>query len=499
MKIVEVPGFGSVEFPDGMTDDQIAQAIRSNMSPAQSVADSTSRLEALKVSAGRGVDQLLAGLTQKYLEARGEGPALRGLAQIEDEKRAAYKPLAERYPVVTGIGESARLAAIPMGSLGVVGTALASGIPALMSYGSNEERLRGAAVDAAGGAIGAGIGQGVAKLLKPTQGVNQGAEQAARRIGYELSPGQATGNAALQNFENYLARSPGSSGAMQARQVAQQSALNRAAAQAIGQKADDLGAPVFEAANKQIGQEFTRLQGRTAPQLGGDFLNALAVVDADNLAKGSFKSPQVDTLVDKALDLAQKGGLSGKAYKEIRTELNNRAQSAFSGGDASLGQAYKAVRGALDDAAKKSLSKTDQEAWDAVRQQWQAYKLLTRSNVAEAGNVSAPRLAAGMRSGGDLFRRGGMSGPLADVATLGEALKGVQNPNSGQLLQQMVYGNPLTGLPMMAGNKALESVYNSPLMQRYLMGGLLDVPTPAARQLGAPAGAGLLGEYLGAQ
>lgn len=37
-QIVEVPGYGDVEFPDSMTDDQITAAIRTNMLHAQPVA-----------------------------------------------------------------------------------------------------------------------------------------------------------------------------------------------------------------------------------------------------------------------------------------------------------------------------------------------------------------------------------------------------------------------------------------------------------------------------
>ena len=34
-QIIEVPGYGDVEFPDGMTDDQISSAIQQNMMQAQ--------------------------------------------------------------------------------------------------------------------------------------------------------------------------------------------------------------------------------------------------------------------------------------------------------------------------------------------------------------------------------------------------------------------------------------------------------------------------------
>jgi hypothetical protein len=298
---------------------------------------------------------------------------------------------------------------------------------------------------------------------------------AAERIGYKPSPAQIANNPGMAAFENYLLRSPGSSGAMQQVANANQSALNRAGAKAMGETADSLDEGVFAAAQSRIGSEFDRLSQITKPDLTGGFLTTLAKVDGDNLARGSFASKKVSELVDKGLDLAAKNNLDGKAYKEIRTALSNEAQSAFKSGDATVGQAYKSLVSALDDAAKGSLSKADQQAWDAARKQWGAFKTLTKSNVAEGGNISAARTAAAVRAGGPALRTGKASGELADIARLGEAFKGVANPNSGQLTQQMLYGNPLTGVPMMLGNKAAAAAYLSPLGQRYFARGLLDV------------------------
>jgi hypothetical protein len=379
-----------------------------------------------------------------------------------------------------------------------------AGAQSLLSYGTPEERIKRAAVDAAAGGAGVVAGRALTRVLKPAgvgaQGASDAAMDAASRVGFKPMPSQIANNPGMANFENYLLRTPGSSGTMQKAVTANQTALNRAGAKAMGEAAGTLDESVFRAAQGRIGAEFDRLGQITSPDLSSGFLNTLAKIDADNAARGSFASKEINSLVDKGLDLASKGNLDGQAYKQIRTELANQAQAAFRGGDATTGQAYKTLYTALDDAAKATLSPADQKAWDVARQQWKAFKTLTKSNVAEGGNVSAARTAAAVRAGGPALRTGAASGELADIARIGEAFKGVQNPNSGQLMNQMIFSNPITGLPMLAANKGMAAAYMSPVGQRYFSRGLLDVGVTGQELLGRagihsaiPLGRGLLG------
>lgn len=500
--------------PADATPEQLRSAAQRAFSQRQqpkaaNPAEGIGSLQAGLIAAGRGTDKIVQGVRQLYNKATGDTATLAKMAGDEAEKDRLFKPLQEARPVATAVGGAVPALAIPAGgatTAAFVGrSALAGAMPGLLSYGDARERLTAGAVGGAGGAVGGALGLGAARLLKPAGaagGLSDEAISAAERVGMKLTAGQRTQNPAMQNFENYLARSPGSSGAMAKITDGNQRAINRAAAKAIGQNGDELTEGTFKAAKDAIGAEFGRLQEVTAPKLGNEFMEALTKIDADNVARGPFKSAKIDGLIDKGLDLAAKGDLSGKAYKEIRTQLSNEAQAAFQGGDATLGQALKSVRKALDDAAKASLSKADQEAWDITRAQWMAYKQLTRSNVAEAGNVSAARLASGLRRGSDNFRTGQMNGPLADIGRVGEALKGVQNPNSGQLMHQMLFSSPWSGIPLSIGNKAASLAYMNPLTQRYLAGGLLDVGETgrvAIGNAGLLAGIPMTQSFLGAQ
>jgi hypothetical protein len=496
--------------PEGTTQAQIISRLRAagedvswaapkQPSGAETLAKEQGPLDALGIAAGRKTDFILDGLTQMFLQSRGETSALSGLAQQVAEKDALYEPLKKERPFATGIGEAVPAMA---GGASLLGTVSASVLPELLSYGTIKEKLKNAAFAGGGSVVGNYLGKGLAHLLKPagpgTQAISKETQAAADRLGYKLSAGEISKNPAMQSFENYLRRSPGSAGAMQTRDLANQAALNRAAAGAVGQNADDVGEGVLAGAKANIGSEFQRLQAITKPDVTTDVLSAAITLDTANAAKGSFRNTEVDRLVDKAIDLAAQGKLTGTAYKEIRSEISARAADAT---DAVVANAYRDIRGALDAAAKKSLSQADQKAWDVSRAQWHAYKLLTKGNVIEDGNVSAARLASKVRGEGDALRTGA-KGPLYDVARIGEGVKSVPNPTSGQLNQQMLYSSPLTGVPLAIGNKAAQAVYTNPLMQRYLSKGLLDVGPNGQLLLeasGRPAGIFGLRELLGAE
>lgn len=503
-----------LEFPDG-TDPSVVQTTVKRLLATQSTPDVSPATgwegvgdNPLMIGAGKKVDSILDGLTQLYLKARGEDKALSGLEQNVQEKEAQFQPQRQAHPITTAVGEALPSMAVPLGAASGLGfiakSAAANALPEVLTYGSPEDRLKRGAVGAVGGAVGGGFGLGMARLLRPagtSPALSPEAQAAAKVLGYELSPGQVTQNPALQSVENYLSRSPGSAGAMQAKAAANQAALDSAAARAMGQNAE-LGEAAFGAAKKEIGASFRRLEGMTSPSLGDRFLDALAEVDANNAARATFRSPAIDDVVNKAMGLAEKGQLTGQAYKEIRSELASQAWKAGKNGDSTLKEALGSIVGALDTEAKASLANpADRQAWDVARSQWNAYKLLSKGNVSEAGHVNPARLAAALRGQSDALRTGSATGELADIARLGEALKGVPNPTSGQL-SQMQNNATLTGLLMSAGNKAGAAVYNQPLVQKYLAQGLLEIGPDGKLVIGKAAGA--LGApatraYLGAE
>jgi len=364
------------------------------------------------------------------------------------------------------------------------------------------EKAGQTALGTAFGAGGYGVGKVASKVLKPTASTMSAGQQAgadaAERLGIRLTPGQQTGSMGMQQVEAVLARTPGASGPMQAFQQANQAALNRAGASAIGETSDILSESVLAQARQRLGGDFKNLSAGAKVALGDDFLNSLGKIDSMNRGLGSFASTQIDDLVNKGLDLAAKGNLDGKAYQTLRSRLTDRAGDAFRGGNSEMGQALKTLRDGLDDAARAGMDDATKAAWDTVRRQYANLKVLTKGNVVQAGNINPNQVGTALRQySGDLYKTGGLQGPLMDVARVGEAFKQVV-PNSGtaerSAIHNMIFGNPLTGLPAVGGANVMQRMMFSPLGQRYLTQGLLPM-TPNLAPAGGLLGGPMVGQY----
>jgi hypothetical protein len=364
------------------------------------------------------------------------------------------------------------------------------------------EKLGQTALGTVFGGLGYGGGKVATKILKPTSSVMSAGQQAgadaAERLGVKLTPGQQTGSMGLQQVEAVLARTPGASGNMAAFQQANQAALNRAGAAAIGETGDILSESVLAAARQRLGTDFKNLSSGAKVALGDDFLNSLGKIDSMNRGLGSFANTQIDDLVNKGLDLAAKGNLDGKAYQTLRSRLTDRAGDAFRAGNSEMGQALKTLREGLDEAARSGMDDATKVAWDTVRRQYANLKVLTKGNVVQAGNINPTQVGSALRQyGGDMYKTGALQGPLMDVARVGEAFKQVV-PNSGTAertaIHNMIFGNPLTGLPAIGGANVMQRMMFSPMGQRYLTNGLLPM-TPNLAPVGGLLGGPMVGQY----
>lgn len=422
--------------------------------------------------------------------------------QRQKAMEAAFEPTKRNRPISTAIGESipgALLTAPIMGGSSLLGAvwrgAVAGAIPGLLEYGTAEERLQKGAGGAVGGAAGAGLGYGLARALTPVPRASMASDDAvgaAGRVGYKMTAGEKTGSPALQNLENYLGNTVGSSRKINAIRSGNQAALNKAALRAIGESGDSLDEAALAAAKNRMSSEFDRLGSLAKPKLDTqEFLDAIIKIDSRNRASKSFANSEVNSMINKALDLASDGNLDGAAYQSLRSELGRQAKSTT---DNSLKSALKSLQGSLDDAADASLSPADVAAMKLLRKQYGDWKTLTKGLVVDNGNVSAKRLASAMKQRyGDQFMTGEISGDLMDLARIGRGISTVTNPNSGnQAVSHMIFGNPLTALPAMAANRAVGGMYLSEPMQRWAAAQLLPQSAEPLLLRGAST-AGLLG------
>jgi hypothetical protein len=448
-----------------------------------SVASEVGQVDASLIAAGRtfskigqGVKQLTLGAAEKFgpkFVADAARSELGSQAVEEREKDAAYSELSSQRPYSTGIGEFLPYAAAPGGIL--ASSALTGGMEAL-KYGSANERanrgLLGAATTAAGGLLGKVAGAAIAPVRKGAVSETQRAALSSMNdIGVTPRLSQVTGSPFMSRVEDWAARTPGGIGTMREFAEKNTRAVNRTAAQGIGESADELTPAVFAAANQRMGQVFEAIK-----TLGGRpiEINARVGSAADEILRQQAKmipaqqDAALTQLANQARALAANSGrIDGETYQLIRSGLSESAFDA-SGTNRML---YGKLLQALDDSADASLRASGQtalaDALKTVRPQYANLKLLEKGAVAEAGNVSPAKLASVLRTQNPAaFREGRMQGnPLYEIAKQGEAFKPLQQ--GSQTYERTLLSNPLA-TAVGAGPAWLASkAATSPMLQAY--------------------------------
>jgi hypothetical protein len=174
---IEVPGMGIVEFPDGMSDDAIAAAIRQSMPPTQKPIDPSEGrlpLRPFGIDTGltmpQGVSRFMAGAGKAFADiGRGAGTMVTdaipsaaniGLATRKDvdESKMRDAPLMNTGAGIAGniVGNMAAYAPLAMvpGAATVGGGALIGGGTGFMQpVGTEDSRFQNTAVGTAAGAV----------------------------------------------------------------------------------------------------------------------------------------------------------------------------------------------------------------------------------------------------------------------------------------------------------------------------------------------------------
>ena len=396
---IEVPGIGILEFPDGMPDAEIANAIQRNFPEvhggAQQMLPADARTEEAKLkqrlsnaavapgrSVQRGVRDLAEGVQQLGLEAVNPEAAPEFTRQAEAGRQA----FEEQYGGLPGtglgraVGEFGPLIAIPGGGQTAAARIAIGGLTGAAIGGSRfvpegESRLRNTAFGFGAGVMGAGLAEGISRAAGKIANLRRGifkdpkaaaALQAGKEAGVPVFYPDVAKGKMTKNIGIGLEELPGRLGMSGAR-VAQAEAAQKATANLTDDllhkavKADYRGLNVIRSKAAQgdrtaqrLLQEMTEAGDdvgkvvQTSGNVRAFLVKRIADKKYDKLAslanpKGPVPAPQTAKQIDDAIAQIQNSLDPDAGAIKILTNLKEKLKDAN----------FSAVRGFRSDVSKQ--------------------------------------------------------------------------------------------------------------------------------------------------
>jgi DnaJ-domain-containing protein 1 len=363
-------GNETIEFPDGMTDAQIAQAIR-GMSTSTQAPISSSFLMGLKdpISGGaqllpRGLEAVtsLGGLAPNPV-SRFFGSEAQRVDEIVRREQEAYESQ-RKAQGDTGF-DVGRLAGNIINPTTLVGGVGAAPVTRALTAGATAGALQPVvtqegesfaeqkAVQTGGGAafgiIGSGATKAVGKVLNP---LTSKAEQTMRELGVQLTPGQMAGGQA-KDIETFAANIPligqNIANAKERALFSFNKGVINKALDKLGQKLpeDVIGRDAVAFAQDSVDAAYDDVLSKVNFKL--DFGTYSGMLKASRLPTASADRVRVqDELKARVFDrLPQNGEIDGQTFKQIESDLRIRINQ-LNKGSVSDQDVAKALRGSLD-------------------------------------------------------------------------------------------------------------------------------------------------------
>lgn len=476
-QIIEVPGHGQVEFPDGMSDDQIVTAIKVNSTQPRRVNQAALNPEAnvlgmtvngetsggfnpaaaiikaggVLTSLNRGMEQAKWGpgdwLREKLgMQSTGISDALK---QANDSEKPAMQDLQEVHPGSAVIGDMATAVGMPWRALPAI---------AAMEYGSPTERATRGLVTAAGGKIAQEGGKIASRLFSQStekaatsaaqNSVRDQAVAEAQGLGYKTVPSVSGGSMLGQIVE-------GATGKIKASQLASvknQDLTDNLIRQGFGLPAE---APIAKETMRAVRQEAATAgydPVRQVPRMDTDaeFRTAAANLTSrsDNASKdfGELVKSDVQPL---AQSLSQVKSFTGDTAVDAISVLREKASDAYSKGDKTLGKAYRGAAETIEAQVERSLANQGKDG-AAVLQAFRdaRTKMAQTFDVEKAIREGQGKVDASVL--GRLYNKnpGRMSGTVGQVGRIAAAMPEVMRvPKDG-------WSTPVTALDSTASMMA---------------------------------------------
>lgn len=291
--------------------------------------------------------------------------------------------------------------------------------------------------------------------------------QRGKALGFKTTPAQETGSRSLLQMEARMESSPFTSAPFNAIKQENQKVLNRATAEAIGVKADELSNPVLAQAQRNISSVYQRIATPELKKL--DSMTMLNNIDlVDNAFEGLTTQPlKANIFVKQLQDLAMKGEASGVQLQNLSSKIGKRAKNEMTTamGDRELGNALFQLKEMVDDALQSGLSQAEQQAFAQARNNYRNLMTIRTSQGVvnpSSGNVSGLNLASALtRKDPKGFVFGGNETPMYEAARFAQAFKPIVG-DSGTATRSMEY-SPVNVLLSMPTNLAARAYTSAPV------------------------------------
>ncbi len=467
---IEVPGTGIVEFPDGMSDDAIAAAIKSHMATAEPPRGAV--MDFVK-SVPRGV---LSGLSGA-LSAGGQAAQLEMGQPIDVPSDTQTRDILEknitgklpepqgragRYGESVGsvLGNPATYAA-PFGVfknvVSAVAGALGSEAGGQAAEGTKYEpaaRIAGALA----GPVGLNTLQRAITPLPATVERTGLVKDLADRGVTSLTAGERTGSKTLQALESKIGNTPGTQ--FKAEQIA-----DKGKEQFTGAVMRDVGEtgmatqPELQAAKERIGGNFNDLSARNTLNTDTKMVSDLigTAQRYDNVLD-ALQKPVFDKILKDIVDKAVAGGMTGTEYQIARSQLGGKARG-LQITDPEAAKAFKGLQKTLDDAMERGLSPADKIAWRKARDEYGRLKDIEGSVAKEGsdlveGVIDPAALNRSISTGKDASAAARGQLPYSGLARAGA---GVMVDPQRPALQHPTIGGMAAAIPNVLAGRAIMS------------------------------------------
>ena len=382
-QIIEVPGYGEVEFPDGMSDDQISAVLSQQSKPARTMGQEVRRQVGLT---GRAV---VEGLTAIPMAAADAGVGVRNLIAGSN-----YESPSSLFSGALDRIYGRRETDLERG-VGIAGSALAGSKVPVPS-------------------VKAPAPASFVRTPTPSQMVLDKARQA----GYVVPPTTSNPTATNKVLEGVA----GKLTTAQQASAKNQATTNRLAARALGLPEDQ---PITPEAIRSVRQ--TASQGyegvRSAGRIRADaeFSADLGKITAKYRGAATDYPELAQSDVADIVAAVNKPEVGADSAVDAIAILRDKADEAFAGGKGALGKAYKDASRAIENLIERNLAGRGANGAAALKAFRDARQMIAKTYTVErslnqsTGNVSGTKLAGQVAKGKPL------SGDLRTAGEFGQA------------------------------------------------------------------------------